>query len=442
MTAEKKGFDRRTFLSALGAAGLLGTMKSVGGAVRADEPAAGNPSAEAAAANPFGGAAASYPVLQNPGLRGMSVVWAVRPEPGKLATGWVEWGRDEKLGQTSRRAEFGLNQLSETFLSARIDGLEPGTAYCYRTATCQVLFEKAYNITTEEPVYSPIYRFRTPSRRAATEKFAVINDTHEVQDTLKALMERIEEVDPQQVIWNGDLLNSFVEPKQAVDSIFCPQYGPFAAGRPLLFNNGNHDHRGIWARGKSDALLPWRHEGIFGDLGRNFVLRNGPVAIIGMDTGEDKPDANPVFSGLAAFEPYRQRQAAWLSQVLKTKLVRSAPYIIVVCHIPLFDDRPGANPGDIMENFASWQRPSARMWGPFMEDAGVQLVIAAHEHAFRFDPATESRCWAQVVGGGPELEQNTTIMIGEADRRSLRLTVEKMSDHSVLGQWEFAPRRV
>ena len=121
---------------------------------------------------------------------------------------------------------------------------------------------------------------------------------------------------------------------------------------------------------------------------------------------------------------------------------KKAPYIIVVCHIPLFDDRPGAYPGDIMENFASWQRPSARMWGPFMEDAGVQLVIAAHEHAFRFDPATESRCWAQVVGGGPELEQNTTIMIGEADSKSLKLTVEKMSDHSVLGQWEFAPRRV
>ena len=431
MTSEKKGFDRRTFLSALGAAGVLGTLKSASNAARAGEAPA-----------TYGGAAASYPVLQNPMPRGMSVVWAVAPEEGKLATGWVEWGRDENLGRTSRRAEFGLNQFSTTFLSARITGLEAGTTYYYRTATCQVVFRDAYNVTTEEPVYSPVYKFKTPTPNAETEKFVVINDTHEVQGTLKALMERIEEVDPEQVIWNGDLLNQFVTPKQVVDSIFCPQYGKFAVSRPLLFNNGNHDHRGIWARGKSDALLPWEHKGLFSDLGRNFVLRNGPVALIGLDTGEDKPDAHPVFAGLAAFEPYRERQAAWLSEVLKSKKVRSAPYIIVICHIPLFDDRPGANPGDILDNFASWQRPSARMWGPFMKDAEVQLVIAAHEHAFRFDPATEDRPWAQVVGGGPELEQNTTIMIGEADSKSLKLTVEKMSDRSILGEWEFAPRRV
>ena len=435
---EQKGVNRRTFLSALGAAGVLGAVRSAANAGGNRLYAQEND----APASPFEGAAASYPVLQNPGPRGMSVSWAVRPEEGKLATGWVEWGLTEALGETSRGAEFGLNQLSSTFLSARIRGLQPGTTYYYRTATCQVLFENAYHITTEEPVYSPVYSFKTASRNAGSEKFAVINDTHEAQPTLKALMGRIAEVDPEQVIWNGDLLNSFVEPKQAVDSIYCPQYGAFAANRPLLFNNGNHDHRGLWARKKSDALLPWRHKGIFGDLGRTFVLRNGPVALIGLDTGEDKPDANPVFSGLANFEPYRERQAAWLSQTLKTKQVRSAPFIIVICHIPLFDSRPDANPGDIMVDFAAWQRPMARMCDPFMEDAGVQLVIAAHEHAFRYDPATGNRCWAQVVGGGPELEQNTTIMVGEATAEKLTLRVEKVADGTTLGEWDFAPRKV
>ncbi|MGI5832587.1 MAG: metallophosphoesterase [Thermoguttaceae bacterium] len=432
MTTEKNGFDRRTFLSALGAFGLLGAVKSATGTARAEEENYPD----------FSGPVASYPVLQNPGFRGMSVAWAVGPEKGKLATGWVEWGRDENLGQKSHRAVFGLNPLSETFLSARLDGLEPGTIYHYRTATCQVLFENAYKITTEEPVYSRVYKFKTPSQRSESEKFVVINDTHGVQPTLKALITRIAEIDPEQVIWNGDLLDSFDEPRQVVDSIFCPQYGEFAATRPLLFNNGNHDVRGIWAREKSEALLPWKHKGLFDDLGRNFVLRNGPVALIGLDTGEDKPDANPVFAGLANFEPYRERQAAWLGQVLKSKPVRTAPYIIAICHIPLFNSVPGANPGDVMEGFAAWQRPCARLWGPFMKDAGVQLVIAAHEHGFRFDPATDDRPWAQVVGGGPQLELNTTVIIGEANAKRLSLTVEKVSDRSILGQWEFEPRRV
>ena len=28
----------------------------------------------------------------------------------------------------------------------------------------------------------------------------------------------------------------------------------------------------------------------------NFALRLGPIALVGLDTGEDKPDAHPVFA--------------------------------------------------------------------------------------------------------------------------------------------------
>ena len=444
-------FNRRAFLSTMAAIGAAGAA----GGLRADEsaPASQAPEAKAeketwAKANGYGNfpaPVASYPVLQNPRPHGMTVAWAVHPEDGKLASGWVEWGTTEKLGNSSRSATFGLNQLNANFLSAKMTGLKPSTTYFYRTATCEILFKDAYRITSGDPIYSETYFFKTPGGKASETEtsFVVINDTHEVQPTLEALANRITELNPARIVWNGDLLNSYNTPEQLLKSVFIPQFGPIAATRPLVFNNGNHDHRGIWAREKSVGLIPWGHEKSgFGDLGRNFVVRTGPLAIIGLDTGEDKPDANPVFAGLAQFEPYRERQRDWLAHILKSKMVRTAPFVVAFCHIPLFDSNPNGNPGDILDGFASWQRPAAQMWGPLFDEAGVQLLVAAHEHAYRYDEPSPERTWAQLVGGGPELDKNTTIIYGRVEGGILRVVAEKVSDHSVLGTWEYGPRKI
>ncbi len=39
-----------------------------------------------------------------------------------------------------------------------------------------------------------------------------------------------------------------------------------------------------------------------------FVKRIGPLAIVCLDTGEDKPDSRDVWGGMAAYEPYREAQ--------------------------------------------------------------------------------------------------------------------------------------
>ncbi len=41
--------------------------------------------------------------------------------------------------------------------------------------------------------------------------------------------------------------------------------------------------------------------------------------------------------------------------------------------------------------------------GPSFEKAGVQRVIAAHQHRLRHDAPAAGRSWAQIVGGGAEL---------------------------------------
>jgi hypothetical protein len=132
------------------------------------------------------------------------------------------------------------------------------------------------------------------------------------------------------------------------------------------------------------------------------------MAIIGMDTGEDKPDAHPKWFGLANFEPYRKAQAKWLEQALARPEIASAKFKVLFCHIPLYaalghpdysHDGVKVDPQD----YAYWSRECFELWNPIMEKAGVQLVVAGHKHRYRHDLPSSGRRWHQVVGGGHEL---------------------------------------
>jgi 3',5'-cyclic AMP phosphodiesterase CpdA len=179
----------------------------------------------------------------------------------------------------------------------------------------------------------------------------------------------------------------------------------------VLFTNGNHDYRGLFNRHLEDIFMfrqPEERDSRHWDLGRNFAVRQGDIAMIGLDTGEDKPDRRDVFAGLFACEPYRRAQTAWLADALARPEVASAPYIVAFCHIPLFDPRTNENPGDVLPDdddprykhpWAAWQRTCANMWGPLFAKAGVQLVCTGHQHRYRYDAPSAERPWTHIVGG-------------------------------------------
>ena len=147
--------------------------------------------------------------------------------------------------------------------------------------------------------------------------------------------------------------------------------------------------------------------------------------------------------GLANFSPYRAAQAVWLKDALARPEIASAPYIVVFCHIPLFDSDPEANPGDRFENWADWHKECADLWGPLFAEAGVQVVVAAHKHHYRYDPATATRPWAQVVGGGPGKNpwNFPTVIKGETTGGELKLTVKNILTGQVVGTHAFKPRK-
>ncbi|MCR5162502.1 MAG: hypothetical protein K6C40_00635, partial [Thermoguttaceae bacterium] len=121
--------------------------------------------------------------------------------------------------------------------------------------------------------------------------------------------------------------------------------------------------------------------------------------------------------------------------------VKTAKFVVAFCHIPLFDDSPKANPGTLATGFSSWKKLGADFWGPSLQKAGVQLVVAAHVHRHRVDPATEDRCWAQVTGGGPQID-GATVISGRVENDRLKLEVFMAKTGEKVTEMEFEPRKI
>lgn len=418
--------SRRRFLTTLTATAATGGLLA--------NTAAGQDSAEvpraAGDATPL--LLDSPPVLQTPTSHSIGVAWAV----GGNATGWVDYGDTPELGKRAIASAHGLNPLSERYLSARITGLTPGQTVYYRVGVAPIHFKNAYNIERGEAVMGPVYQFKTTSAGPESASFACINDTHQNKTTLTKLADALAESPGDYLVWNGDVFNDIYDDNQVVEQILRPVDRPYAAERAVLFTGGNHDVRGPHARVLDNAVLPWTGQG---PLGRSFAVRQGPLAMIGLDTGEDKPDAHPVFAGLANFEPYREAQRDWLAEVLKQEEISTAPHLVVFCHIPL-RGREGDNGGNTLEGYARYCQQGQELWAPLLSEAKAALVISGHTHRYRYDKPNDDFPFAQLVGGAPQPERATLIR-GTADGGTLTVTVVDLEGKE-LGSWKYPARRV
>ena len=345
----------------------------------------------------------SAPVLQNAAETSIGVSFAVSAD----ASGWEEYSTsaDQKGSPKVFSGEHGLMPVDDKVALVRVTGLRPATKYYYRIGADRIEFKGGYAMKNLGPeVDQKVHSFTTLGA-AATGSFCVINDTHNQKKAMGLVLAKLAELTPSVVLWNGDASNTSETIEDAMD-IFIRTHADFpayAADTPYMFLNGNHDFRGRFNRRLGDLMMfrePTERKGEYAELGRTFVQRLGDIALIGLDTGEDKLDTNPMFAGLFKMKPYREKQAKWLAEAIETPAVKTAKFKVAFCHIPLFDARPWTNPGDVApadtapqytHQFAIWQRTCANLWGPSFKKAGVQLVIAAHQHEFRYDAPAADR---------------------------------------------------
>ena len=456
-----KGLNRREFLKG---SALAVAAASTGCATTKEGDIHCSPSPSSST---FTSLLASAPVLQNAAETSIGVSFAVSAD----ASGWVEYSTspDLKGAVKAFSGEHGLMTVDDKVALIRVTGLKPATKYYYRIGADRIEFKGGYAMKNLGSEVDPkIHSFATLGT-AATGAFCVINDTHNQKDALKLVLGKIAVMKPSVVLWNGDASNTSEKIEDAMD-IFIRTHADFpeyAADTPYMFLNGNHDFRGRFNRRLGDLMMfreLAERRAEYAELGRNFVQRLGDIALIGLDTGEDKLDTNPKFAGIFKMQPYREKQARWLAEAIETPAVKTAKFKVAFCHIPLFDLNPKANPGDVApadtapqytHNFAIWQRTCANLWGPYFKKAGVQLVITAHEHCFRYDAPTADRPWAQIVGGGPELgigrkrtadgkvvevprpTKFPTVIEGRVENGRLIVTVHDVLNGKIVGKYDF-----
>ena len=442
-----KGLNRREFLK--GGALAVAAVTS-GCATTKEENVHCSPSPST-----FTSLITSAPVLQNAAETSIGVSFAVSAD----ASGWVEYSTSPDLKDAVKAfsGEHGLMTVDDKVALIRITGLKPATKYYYRIGADRIEFKGGYAMKNLGPETDPKIHSFTTLGAAATGSFCVINDTHNQERAIKLALGKLAALKPSVVVWNGDASNTSEKIEDAL-GIFIhahKDHPEYAADTPYMFLHGNHDFRGRFNRRLGDLMM-FRELGErkaeYAELGRNFVQRFGDIALIGLDTGEDKLDTNPLFAGIFKMKPYREKQARWLAEVIETPAVKAAKFKVAFCHIPLFDSDPKANPGDVAPadkdpqytyDFAIWQRTCANLWGPYFKKAGVQLVITAHEHKFRYDAPTADRPWAQIVGGGPELGKPgsgrfPTVVEGKVEGGKLVVTVHDVFNGKVVGRYDFA----
>ena len=445
------GMNRREFLKG---SALAVAAAGTGCATTKEEPVHSTPTPST-----YDSLIASAPVLQNAAETSIGVSFAVSAD----ASGWVEYSASPDLKDAVRAysGEHGLMTVDDKVALVRITGLKPATKYYYRIGADRIEFKGGYAMKNLGPEVDPKIHSFTTLGAAAKGSFCVINDTHDQKPAIALELAKLAALKPSVVIWNGDASNTSEKIEDAL-GIFIhthKDHPEYAADTPYMFLNGNHDFRGRFNRRLGDLMMfreLAERKAEYAELGRNFVQRLGDVALIGLDTGEDKLDTNPHFAGIFKMKPYREKQARWLAEVIETPAVKTAKFKVAFCHIPLFDSNPKANPGDVApadkapqytHDFAIWQRTCANLWGPYFKKAGVQLVIAAHEHKFRYDAPTVDRPWAQIVGGGPELgvtrgkpdaSRFPTVIEGKVEGDKLIVMVHDVLNDKVVGEYGFA----
>lgn len=354
------------------------------------------------------------PVAMGPRTDGMEFVWGV----SRHAKGTVEIKTGAGL-RTFGGDDFGFSSQGEKVLRVRVHGLEAGQSYPYRVLT-EAMSEPAARHDTAWR------ELRTLDAQAAGTRFVVWNDTHLNGETLTKLHEGTPEADF--LVWNGDICNDWTKEELLIPTLLHPAGTDFTAKAPLVFVWGNHDLRGAHGFRLANYVAT--------PSGKSwYAFRSGPVAVVVLNTGEDKADDHLTFKGRVACEPLRAEQAAWLkNEVLTDPALRDAPYRSVICHIPLrWTHEQGAG----QREYDSFSQRSRKHWHEALVAWKAQVVISGHMHQVAWIPAAEGFPYAQLTGGGPGPDKATRLEV-TADGSRLRLNLMSLDGKSVVDQ-EFSP---
>jgi 3',5'-cyclic AMP phosphodiesterase CpdA len=167
------------------------------------------------------------------------------------------------------------------------------------------------------------------------------------------------------MIFNGDMVDDITEEQQFLSAFMDESVKLFAAEVPVFYARGNHETRGLFSQYFSD-YFPTNNGKLY------YSFRHGPVHFIVLDSGEDKPDSDIEYYGLAQFDAYRSEEQEWLKKELQSESFRTAPYKVVIMHIPpVGSDWHGDL--DVRKKFL-----------PLLNNVGITVMFCGHTHSYLY----------------------------------------------------------
>lgn len=290
---------------------------------------------------------------------------------------WVEVAPDDgtPFEAASRRCYYQTvagRRYCGTKHCVKITGLEPGKTYRYRICRQKMLDAEIDHLIQYSPALvqyvgkQSVFRMKTLDKGAKQCKFTMVNDIHQRADLYKSLMNGVKPADYDFLLLNGDIVNSTRSIDTSIKYTFEPVRN-LTANMPVVFARGNHESRGMdWKY--TPEVFPTPTGEFY------FTFRQGPVAFVVLDAGEDKPDTAVEYSGHAMFGPYRETELDWLKEVVKDPAFTAAPFKVCIMHIPAINDK------------WAWyaQKWVSEHFLPVLNEAGFDLMLSGHIHEYIF----------------------------------------------------------
>ena len=314
------------------------------------------------------------PYLCDMSETGVTIIWTTNNK----SLAWVEIApNDGSNFYSSERPKFydtkyGRIQATTTLHKVRINNLKPGTTYRYAIFSKEVIKWESdariyYGITVANPAYSRnSLAFTTFSQEDDSVSFLVFNDLHGRSQFMKDVCKNIDFKGIDMVIFNGDMSTTINSGEQLFTDFIDASVELFASRVPILFTRGNHETRGTYA----DYLMeyfPMESKTIY------HLVNVGNVAFLMLDCGEDKPDSDIEYSGLADFDAYRLAEAEWLKETINSKKYKDAPVKIAILHVPPMVGNWHGNI-HLRETLL-----------PVLNEANVTGMFSGHTHRYSFN---------------------------------------------------------
>lgn len=319
------------------------------------------------------------PYLQMMGENEVTVMWVTNKE----AVSWVELAPDDGSHfYAEERPQFFQTNFGKKVIgklhSIRLTGLQKGTSYRYRIYSKEVMEQTPYYVQYGKVAASNVYTakpycFTTLDKAKEHISFKMINDIHGNNDVMAALLSDVKKEKDDFIFFNGDMVSNMVSEQQLFDGFMNQAVKIFATEMPFFFARGNHETRGMFST-EYIRYFPTSTGQPY------YAFQEGPAFFIVLDGGEDKPDTDIEYWGLAAFDQYRENEINWLKEVVNSDAFKQSPFKIVVMHVPPVHST-WHGPLEVKKHFI-----------PLLNKAGVDLMLCGHLHRYQFIPAGQEDC--------------------------------------------------